>query len=152
MIQIPKTTKAIDSLVSTMNKELQEAVDLRAAEERLVAMRQHEQDLEQHLTAYERHKLWSSIEEIEGDDREAALERNNRIVSTIIALIDYVKAHPKCTADDLVRLGLPLPSVMDPAALIMIVRCSKIVEKYDQHKPRLMSSVWALVKGAPAEG
>jgi hypothetical protein len=150
-MQLQKTEKKIEELIVTINKEFTEACDLRAAEERLVAMRSHEQNLEEHIKAYERHKIWSTIEEIGGDNPQVALERNNKIVATVITMMDYIKTHPKCTPDDLTRLGMPLPAVMDPGMLIMIVRCSRIVEKYESHKGRLLSSVFELVRGAPAE-
>lgn len=152
-MQMSKTQKKIAELMETINKEFSEGCALHAAEERLVAIRQQEQAIENHLKAYERHKIWSTVEEAEGGDNpHAALERNNKIVASIITAFEFLKSHPNATVDDLKKLGLPLPDVMDPGTLVMIVRCSRIVERYEAHKPRLLGNVFELVRGAPAEG
>lgn len=151
MIQTPKTQKQIDVLTETVNKEIQDACDLAAAEARLGALRTHEQKLEEGFSGYERHKVWSTVNEIEGDDREAALARNNQIVAKVCVLIDFLRAHPKATFADVERLGISLPQSMDPSVLIMVMRCSRILAKYDEHKDRVMGSMFELLKSAPGE-
>jgi hypothetical protein len=153
MRQLTKTQKKIDELTTTMNEEFSKTCAEECAVERVAAMHAAEQTIEDHIKAYERHKIWTTAEEAGGgDNSHAALERNNRTVSSVITAMEYVKTHPAATADDIRRLGLPLPDVMDPGTLILIVRCSRIVEKYEAHKPRLMSNVFELVRGTPAEG
>lgn len=153
MIQMQKTHKKLAELTETMNKEINEACALFAAEERLSTIRQQEEALEARIGIFEKHKIWTTPDEcLGGDNKHATLERNNKIVASVITAMEYVKTHPTATGDDVRRLGLPLPDVMDPATIVMIVRCSKIVERYEAHKTRLMSNVFELVRGVPAEG
>jgi hypothetical protein len=151
-MQTPKTEKQLGILADVVNKEIQDACNLAAAEARLGALREHETKLEAGFSGFERHKVWSSVEEIEGDDREAALARNNQIVARICVVIDFLRAHPKAALADIERLGIPLPQSMDPAVLIMVMRCNRILAKYDEHKNRLMGSMFELMRSVPAEG
>lgn len=149
MIQTPKTQKQIEVLTEVVNKEIQDACNLAEAEARLGALRSHEAKLEEGFSGYERHKVWSTVNEIEGDDREAALQRNNQIVAKVCVLIDYLRAHPKATLADVEKLGISLPQSMDPAVLIMVMRCNRILAKYDEHKDRVMGSMFELMRAAP---
>jgi hypothetical protein len=151
MQQLTKTQKKIEELVEVMNSEHGKVIAEELAVERLAMIRHQEQALDNGIKAFERHKIWSSVGEIEGDNPQASLERNDRIVASVITAIEFVKTHPSATVDDIRRLGLALPDVMDPGTIILMVRCSKVVERYEAHKARLMTNIFQLVRGAPVE-
>jgi hypothetical protein len=153
MIQMQKTQKKLAELTEVMNKEINEAVAAERAVERLQTIHQQEHILEDRINAYGRHKIFTSTGDIEGSDNPtAALEKNNQIAASVITAIEFLRSHPQATVDDLRRLKLALPDAFDPATLIMIVRCSRIVEKYEAHKSRLLNNIFELARRAPAEG
>ncbi|NMB77830.1 MAG: hypothetical protein GYA23_01905 [Methanomicrobiales archaeon] len=149
METLSKTFRKIQEMQETMGKEFAEVTERNEAVAKLAAIAEIRGSVDRDLKAYEAFNPAISIRDLsfttDGAKKQIRLDAEQKIAAGICTLLEYAKQNPLASADDLKALSIELPVQMDISTIVLIGRCARIAQKYEDAKPGLTKALLNLV-------